>query len=550
MTNISPAAQALDGQGLLQFISAATRAVEARRDEINALNVFPVPDGDTGTNMHLTLSSVLDDTPRAEGRSVGEVAAAMARSALFGARGNSGLILAQIFKGMAVGTEGSDRFAAREFTAGLRAAVAIAYQAVENPVEGTMLTVIREVAEAAEQALAGEGDLIDVLSKVVEHAQQTVEKTPEMLDVLRQAGVVDSGGHGIAIMFAGALDHLRGDPLGQTSVPVRLAEAGDGSGAVRPDFIEAVQRDVYGYCTTFVIEGEALDAEQVRAKVTEMGESCVVAGDQSYVKVHLHPLNPGPVLGYAADLGMLSNISIRNMDEQAQEWADARRGRVAACATAVVAVAAGAGLVDVLTNAGTGATVIVEGGDSMNPSVGELAAAIRRAPSDEVVVLPNNKNVIGTAKQAGDLGDKRVRVVPTKTVQAGITALLAFSPEQEIEVNTEAMRQAAAAVRAGAVTRATRGTKVEGTHVPAGRLIGILDDEIVASGPDLSSVALELMRHVDAEEVELVTLYQGADASAEEAARVGDAIRRDFSQLEVEVLEGGQPHYPLLIAVE
>lgn len=545
----------VDGVGLRELVAAAARAVERNQDEIDALNVFPVPDGDTGTNMSSTLAAVVDDARKTTDTSLEPLTATMARSALLGARGNSGLILAQFFKGLSQGVSGSVNLGGRELAAALRHGATAAYDAVEKPAEGTMLTVMREAAEAAEEAVAESEALDDVLAASCERARDCVARTPTMLEILRQAGVVDAGGYGFAVVLEGALAKLRGRSDGAVSIaapaPVGVDVIAGAMGAPSIEFVQAAGETVYGYCTTFVIEGESLDPEQIRREVTGMGESSVVAGDDRHVKVHLHPLSPGPLLTYASELGMLGGVSILNMDEQTRQWVEARKAEREAphVGVAVVAVAAGAGLTAIFAREGMGASTVVAGGDTMNPSVAELVEAADSSRSENVVILPNNKNIVGTAREAAGLSDKTVEVVPTTTVQEGVAALLAFSPDQPLEANLSAMAEAAGAVRAGGVTRATREVTLNGRHVNEGQMIGLLGGEVLCCGGEAEQVAIDLVRQA-AVDGELVTLYRGDGVAPEDAEEVAAALRETLNGVEVEVVDGGQPHYPYLIAIE
>ena len=551
----------VDGAGLVAMVEASARAIEHNQAEINALNVFPVPDGDTGTNMCLTLQSVISSVaktaPGASKRSADAVAAAMASAALLGARGNSGLILAQYFFGLSAALDKHQFLGGPEFAHALKQASDAAYRAVQDPVEGTMLTVIRCAADAAADACRESESLSHVLSAVSTNAQKTVAETPGMLDVLAKAGVVDAGGHGLSVMFAGALSYLRGESSGaiELSAPT---PAGMEDGTALREFLESAREVDYGYCTGFVIEGDGLDVEVIREKIGSLGESTVVAGDAFNVKVHVHPLNPGPVLTYAAELGTLCNVSILNMGEQTRERADqAALGGMLPTGpdddeqfeVAVVAVAAGDGMRRIFSESGMGASSGIEGGDSMNPSVSELVDAVEAARAANVVILPNNPNVIGTAGQVDALTSKTVRVVPTRTMQQGISALLAFSPESDLEANTAIMADAIDQVSSLAITVASRHFELNGTGVNVGDAIALLDGEIVAAGNSIAEVAIVVVADSSLSG-ELVTIYRGEGGSEEEAARIKAAASEAHQEWEVEIIDGGQPHYPYLISIE
>ena len=531
---------------------AASRSLETNRETINALNVFPVPDGDTGTNMVLTMRSVLDETDAGDHAAACDAAAAMARSALLGARGNSGLILAQFFKGLVTALGASDTLDAGHFAESLRLAADHAYTAVLDPREGTMLTVFREGAEAAASRAGGSDDLVAVWKAVAEKARDTVARTPTMLDVLREAGVVDAGGYGFLVFLEGALGYLEGRTEGAVifapPAPVGVEPTAAGM-TIRREFLASAEEEVWGYCTVFAIEGEGLDPVAIRARMSELGRSAVVGGDEDVMKIHIHTEDPGQPLSYGATLGTLSRIAILNMDEQLREWAEARRAEEPRIELAIVAVVSGHGLSNLFLNAGLGACSIVPGGDTMNPSTAGLLDAVNRAPSDNVILLPNNKNIIGTAGQVPGLTEKRVWTVPATNVPSGVAALLAYSPALDPHANVKAMTEAAASVRSGAVCRASRDSSLHGKKVRSGQVIGILDDRLVSVGEDATDVLVDMLA---AQELEgcLVTLYTGVAVTDEEAQAGAARIKSRVPGVEVEVVKGGQPHYDYFVAVE
>jgi DAK2 domain fusion protein YloV len=402
-----------------------------------------------------------------------------------------------------------------------------------------------------------------------------VRRTPEQLDVLREAGVVDAGGFGFAAMLAGSLSYLKGESDGALTVEVpaistegALRTGGSPAAGVRSEFIARAEAEVWGYCVSFAIEGKGLDPDGIRDRATAIGKSCVVAGDDRQVKVHLHTMNPGEPLGYAVPLGTLSNISILNMDEQSRQWAESQQSQTSQKAAAssgstqdaarpdspvaslgVVAVVAGDGLTKLFVANGLGACTVVPGGDSMNPSTGELLAAVENVAAKIVIILPNNKNVVGTARQVAGLTSKAVHVVPTTSVQAGISALLAFSPDQPAGSNVEAMGAAAKSVRAIAICRALRDSRVDGLPVKAGQAMGIVDGKLRKVGDDVVELAIALMVET-AGEAELATIYRGAETSRPEAEAVARSVMDRIPGVEVEVVDGDQPSYPYLISVE
>jgi len=541
---------AIDAHTLVEAIRAAHRAVERNKAQINSLNVFPVPDGDTGTNMSLSLQTIVEETKDSGSNSLAVVTSSMARSALMGARGNSGLILSQLFTGIAGATLESDEFGPEELANSLSIATDAAYAAVQNPVEGTMLTVLRLSRDAAVEEVGKGGTLTEVLAAVCSAAEAAVEDSPNLLDVLAAAGVVDSGGYGLSVMFSGALSYLNGESNGSIELPA----PGVNSTRVLTDFLADAEEESWGYCTVFLVTGDQLDPAVLRASISELGRSAVVAGSTTDVKVHVHVDNPGPALELAAKLGILSNITIMNMDEQTADRAavpsDVQAsggGLDATCG--IVSIVAGEGMRRLFIEGGLGAVEVVTGGDSMNPSVGEILEAIDRCQQTEVVILPNNSNVIGTANQAAGESGKEVAVVPTKSMQAGISALLAYSPQLGAVENQSSMDAAASDVVVGSVTIASRDFDLDGESVKSGAVIGLLGGDIVVAGDDIREVALSLLGRMS-HRGELLTIYRGEAVDQGEAEELGAAVSARFGRLDVEILDGGQPHYPLLIAVE
>ena len=541
---------------LLRLVKAATRAIEVNRDQINALNVFPVPDGDTGTNMFLTLRSINEEMDAAPRENLSLTTARMARAALLGARGNSGLILAQFFKGLAQALRDGYEVSGAGFANAMRLTTENAYAAVPNPREGTMLTVFRECAAAAERAVRETPGFEPVLAASASQALDTTRRTPEMLDILQEAGVVDSGGFGFTIMLFGALEALRGEGDGGVIVtPPAVGDRGSAaSSTVRAEFALSAQEEIWGYCTVFAIEGEGLDLSKIRSKVTDLGRSAVVAGDETLVKIHVHMEDPGQALSFATSIGTISNIDIKNMDEQTKEWAAGQTDGDAETPTetiplAVVAVAAGAGMQNLFINAGLETCSVVTGGDSMNPSVGDLLEAVEQAPSDNVLLLPNNKNVVGTAGEVPGLTSKNVRVIPTVSMQHGIAAMLALTPDDDIDSNAAAMNEALETIQDGAVFQAIRDVSIGGVDVIEGQYTGLVDGTVRCCGEDLEAVLIETVSG-SAEEGSLLTLYWGGNVNEEQANGIAARLEETVSGIEVEAVDGGQPHYEFLFSIE
>ncbi len=558
-----------DGGALLGAITAATDRLSVNRDAVNALNVFPVPDGDTGTNMGLTMRAAVDEARNglAPGAGAGEIAAKIAYGALMGARGNSGVILSQVFRGFAKAIEGRQEIDGRDLAKALAGAREMAYKAVMRPVEGTMLTVVRVAAERAEVVAERTPALLTVLADAVHGAQHALATTPDLLDILRQAGVVDAGGQGIVYILEGMERYARGEgavTVGEETTPAHPL----GQDMAFLDQIEELHGDdAFGYCTNFMVFGEGIDFEHSRSALAAMGQSAVIVGDDTVLKVHIHTLNPGQVLDYALGLGSLDQIKIDNMQAQTRSLSaqrDATRddGGASVPATprppvpdpqpigsqAVLAVAAGDGLAAALRS--MGATGIVAGGQTMNPSIEELLAAVAAAPTDEVILLPNNSNIVLTANQVPELTSKRVGVVPSRSVPQGLAALAAYNADEALEDNVREMTAALAGVRTIELTRAVRDATLNGVSVREGQVIGLLDDCLVASGDDPTAVACATLEEANLDEAELVTIFTGEGAKPEHTADLRASIVANHPDTAVEVYDGGQPHYRFVIAVE
>jgi len=543
---------------LTDMIRATTKAVEANRDTINALNVFPVPDGDTGTNMLLTLRSIVEDLPANSTESANNVSKTLARSALLGARGNSGLILAQYFKGLAEAIGDATELTGKHLARSIRIASDNSYKALPNPVEGTMLTVYRECAEVAEASAARNDSLISVLEDVAAESLASVRRTPELLPVLKEAEVVDSGGFGFAVMLDGALRALCGEqPVGRI-LDVPMPEGKTFSGSVKADFVDASEEIDWGYCTVFAIQADNLDLDKIRDHMDRIGRSPIVDGTEDIAKVHVHMENPGEALTAGISYGQLSNIEIANMDDQAADWAADRREddrpiSETPAATpvdiAVVAVVAGDGLTDLIISTGMGTASIVEGGDTMNPSVSDLLAAVEAAPSDQVILLPNNKNVVPAAKEVPGLSSKDVRVISTRSVQTGVAALLEFNATQSLDDNESAMNEVLGEIGDGRVCLASRDVTVHGHEIRKGMAFATFNDDIVAVGQE-PLLVLDKLITKHAADAEIITVYTRETLTPEQVSTATETLENKFSDIEIEVVYGGQPHYEYLIAVE
>jgi DAK2 domain fusion protein YloV len=511
-------------EGRLALARAALAALEASRARIDDLNVYPVPDGDTGTNMAETARSAVVALERGETDVV--------RATLMGARGNSGVILSQIVRG-AVETLPEGEIDPAGLAAALRGASDAAYAAVRAPEEGTMLTVIRALAERAEELAASTLSLEEMLTELLAHGEEALARTQEQLDVLTRAGVVDAGAAGLIETLRGVVAHVRGEPLPETA-----PSAG-------PLPLEAVHQELsrFRYCTSFYVEGDAVEPESFEAQLTPLGDSLLVVGARGAVKAHLHTDEPGRALALATAAGEVEEIDIKNMHAQTAERT--RRLEREAGVTGAVAVCLGAGNRRLFESLGA---VCVEGGETMNPSTADIAAAIESLAEGQVIVLPNSKNVLMAAEQAAQSAEKAVRVVPTATLQAGLGALVAFNPQTTADENAAAMKRAAAAVRSGSVARASRTATIGALEVEQGQFLGLVDGEPVTVGAALDPVAREVVERLLGGSADVLTILLGDVADSPD--ELVEGIRTAHPELEIEVHEGGQPHYPLLFAVE
>jgi DAK2 domain fusion protein YloV len=544
-------ADTLGGRELRNAIADATRFLEKYRDIINALNVFPVPDGDTGTNLLLTMESVNQEAESAHGNSAESVSAAMAKGALLGARGNSGVILSQFLQGLANGLKGLERFNGKELAHALELGNQAAYRAVSKPVEGTMLTVIRELARAARQrADAGKGSVVEVWESALKAAKEAVSHTPQQLPVLREAGVVDAGGQGIAVILEGALKFLRHEKHGELEMAEPILDEAPISTEGRPSekFLTATESEMYGYEAVFIIEGAKLDLDAIREQLNTMGESVVVTGSDKLVKIHIHTADPGPVLTLGISLGTLRQITVENLDTQHRDFISRNLEAPELKDVGVLAVTWGEGFTKVYKSLGVAG--ILPTGETMNPSAREVLDCVRSMALKEVIVLPNNPNVIPVAQQAAALAGKPVYVVPSRTLPQGIAAVLAFNPDEPVKSNLMAMKKALGTIATIAVTRAIRPSSVNDIKIRKGNYIGLVDDNLVHSGGSLKKVLFETLEHTDIRKGSLVTLYWGTEVDEEQAEKVAKEIRKEYSNVEVEVMWGAQPLYHFIASLE
>jgi hypothetical protein len=531
------------------MFAAATGWLEKCAAEIDALNVFPVPDGDTGTNMLLTMRSCMEEAYRTPQEAVVSVVAqAMAKGALIGARGNSGVILSQIFKGFSQGVNDKDEINGLDLADGLSHASNVAYKGLSDPVEGTILTVIRETAIAAkERAAKDSADVVPVMEAAVNEARASVSRTPSLLPALHEAGVVDAGGQGLFTLLEGVLMFLKGE-MEQLKLRKPWMVASSVPLATPVPQINSEPEVPYGYCTNFVIKGTGLDADKLREKLEKRGQSLIVIGDDTALRIHIHSLDPGQIIHYVMPLGTLHDINIRNMDEQYRDFLEMQKERMPAVEIAIVAVVAGEGLNNVFSSLGV--TAIVPGGQTMNPSTKDLLKAAEMVSSGKVIILPNNKNIVLTASQVQLLTQKAIRVVPTRTLPQGVAALLAFDYEADLETNIQNMSEAVASVTSIEITRSIRSVQLNGFDIKKKQAIGFVDGDLVSVADQPTDVLKEIMGKVEMKDKEVVTVYYGADTTREEADAAATVVREASPNLDVEVINGGQPHYNFIVSIE
>jgi uncharacterized protein len=524
-------------EALRRLVHGAAAALERNRQRIDDLNVYPVPDGDTGTNLALTVRGLSEALDGSKATDRAALASELTRAALMSARGNSGVILSQIVRGASQELGKLGAIDAAGVARALRAASHEAYRAVRKPVEGTMLTVIRELAEAAEARAADEIEPAELLEELVARGDEAVARTQEQLDVLRTAGVVDAGAAGLVELLRGLAAAVAGEELPEPA-PIRELP------------VQAVHQELsrFRYCTTFVVEGDDLDATRFERKLEELGDSLLIVGDRTALKVHVHTDDPGAALSLGTAAGTIEGVEIADMHRQTEareerllESVQQTGGR-----TAVVAVVAGEGNRRLFER--LGATRIVEGGQTMNPPTADLLAAVDAVVASEVVLLPNNANVVMAAEQAARLTGKRVHVVPARSLQAGLAALVAFNPERSAEENAAEMREALAALATGEVTVASRDAAIDGVSVSQGEFLGLLDEHAVAAGPGFEDVARAVVEGLLAEPRDVLTLLTGEDAPPLNGLL--EDVAETHPEVEIDLHEGGQPHYPLLASAE
>lgn len=571
----------INGIEFMNMMRNGARMLEIQVESINGLNVFPVPDGDTGTNMNLTMKSGIREMEAKGGGNLGTTAEALSKGLLLGARGNSGVILSQLFRGFARGVSGLEEADAVQFAAALQQGVVTAYKAVVKPVEGTILTVAKDAAAYAQKAAGATLDVLALMNGVLAEAEAALQRTPSQLPILKQVGVVDAGGQGLVYIYSGFVQALKGERVAAPEIKLVTVGAAEASAlsahahqapSMRASSAQAMlaTEDIeFGYCTEFIVQlheqgKQAFDEGEFREQLGEHGDSLLVVSDDDLVKVHIHAEYPGTVMNHAMAFGQLTRIKIENMREQHTHLLETDGGHgsehaadklYAASAEpaeikryGIIAVGMGDGLAHVF--ASLGVDHVIAGGQTMNPSTEDIVKAVDSVAAETVFVLPNNGNIVLAAQQAKELSAKQVVVIPSKTVPQGLAAVVAFNETADATGNERQMTSALGGVKSGSVTYAVRDSRIGGLAIRAGDYIGMLDNDIAACGADLEAVCRQLAERMIERGDELVTLYAGAEADEAATARLGEHIAARYPDAEVELIDGGQPLYYYLISAE
>jgi len=553
----------IDGKRFAEMIFYGANRLSQNAKYVDSLNVFPVPDGDTGTNMNLSIQSGAKEVRNNIMPHVGKVGQALSKGLLMGARGNSGVILSQLFRGFAKAIEQKESLDITEFAEALNAGVTTAYKAVMKPVEGTILTVAKDSAKRALEVSKTTTDMTVLLEEVVKEAKASLKRTPELLPVLKEVGVVDSGGQGLVFVYEGFLAQLKGEKIDElTTAEISMEQLikQEHHHKTVQGFINT-EDIVYGYCTEFMVKftenklkSHPFSEEKFRNDLNEYGDSLLVIADDQLAKVHIHTEQPGVVLTYGQQYGDLINLKIENMRQQHTTILENDKANTAQekqkqrSEYGIVAVSMGSGIYDLFKS--IGAEVVIEGGQTMNPSTEDIVKAIKQVNAEKVFILPNNKNIILAAEQAKDVCDEQVIVIPSKTVPQGLTALLAFNPSVDIEKNEKAMNEALKTVKSGQITFAIRDTMIDNLTIKKDDYMGIEEGSIVVSNPDLNVTAKELLKKMLDEDSEILTIIKGEEATEEQTKTLVQFVEEEFPEVEIEIHDGKQPLYQFIFSVE
>lgn len=551
----------LDGKRFAEMVIQGANHLAANAQYVDALNVFPVPDGDTGTNMNLSMTSGAKEVKSNVQEHIGKVGSALAKGLLMGARGNSGVILSQLFRGFAKAIEAKPTITSLEFAAALNAGVETAYKAVMKPVEGTILTVAKDAAKHAVAVAKNHEDLIGLMEEVLKEAKASLNRTPDLLPVLKEVGVVDSGGQGLVFVYEGFLAVLKGEKLPDS--PATMPNMNE---LVSAEHHKSVQSHMntedieFGYCTEFMVRLEGKDSfseENFRNDLSKYGDSLLVISDDEVVKVHIHSEQPGEVLTYGQRYGSLINMKIENMRQQHSNivgepttplHTEGHQPKKEKQEYGVVAVSMGSGIAELFRS--IGANAVIEGGQTMNPSTEDIVKAIKEVNARKVIILPNNKNIIMAAEQAAQVAEEEVVVIPTKTVPQGMTALLSFNPSADSAANKDTMTEAMQHVKTGQLTYAVRDTSIDGLEISTGDFMGIADGKIILKDQDKVKAAKDLLSQMLDDDSEILTILKGEDASDEDVNSIVEFVESNYEDVEIEVHNGEQPLYAFIFAIE
>ncbi|KIL44846.1 DAK2 domain-containing protein [Jeotgalibacillus soli] len=555
---------ALGGRRFAEMVMQGATNLSNNAETVDALNVFPVPDGDTGTNMNLSMSSGSKEVKANTQDHLGKVAAALSKGLLMGARGNSGVILSQLFRGFGKAVEEKNVLNAEEFAHALEAGVESAYKAVMKPVEGTILTVAKDAAKKAVQVAQTEKDLVVLMQEIVAEANASLKRTPDLLPVLKEVGVVDSGGQGLVYVYEGFLAELKGEKISDAPVSPSMEDLVSAEHHIGVQGFMNTEDIEFGYCTEFMVKLEEkktadrpFDETAFRNELSEFGDSLLVISDDEVAKVHIHTEQPGEALSYGQQYGSLIKIKIENMREQHSEIVGSEHRAPSKKESqspkekqpyAIITVSMGDGIADLFKS--IGATNVIEGGQTMNPSTEDIVKAIKEANAEKVIILPNNKNIIMAAEQAAEVVEMDAVVVPSKTVPQGMAAILAFNPTADLIRNQQGMKAALEHVKTGQVTFAVRDTSIDGVSISKDDHMGIADGKIVVSEKDRLTSVKKLLTHLLDEDAEIITILYGEDSIPEEVKQIEAFIEEEFNEIEVEIHNGKQPLYSYIFAIE
>ena len=542
----------INGGHFYSMMSNAALRLEEKSDYVNSLNVFPVPDGDTGTNMSMTFRTAVKEISETDLKSIGEVSKKMAKGALMGARGNSGVILSQILRGISKGLENKEEVDSKEFANAILEGSKAAYKAVMRPTDSTILTVIKSAGETAIKNNNVE-DIASLMKKICIESKMTLDKTPEMLPALKKAKVVDSGGMGLLIILQGMLEALN------NNLEISNIENNSGVTIKESNLNTLNEEDIkFGYCTEFIILGDAKYADDFRRSIENMGDSEIVVGYDDIIKVHIHTNDPGKVLSKAVLIGELSKIKIDNMREEHRELLGDLQNQIMETSVAkeidggkkyaFVSIAMGEGIANIFEDLGV--DKVIEGGQTMNPSTQDILKAIDTINAEHIIIFPNNKNIIMAANQAAEMSDKDIRVVPTKTIPQGITCITMFNGEDDIDTNMENLNSVMEVVKTASVTYAVRDTEMDGKQIKEGDILGLIEGKISEVGNDVCVVARKLLENLVNDDSELITIFKGKDMKDNDISMFINELEEKYSNLDVQYYNGDQPLYYMIMSVE